>query len=639
MHLKKALLKNYNNHIQMAYQKRNLYLAVITILALIVVPLASATITTDPTNVFLNPSQDSQLIEFIKSGNDSTSSLSLSLSSGISGVTQLNFNSVNFPSDRFVTLSVKSGASGGSYSGTIDWSGGSLPVSVFIENVQNNTVDSDITVFPTSKITTVQQGKEKTQNILVSVPSSYPRAVTIEAIDFNPGTETISFGDLNLGQISPGNSINIPIVFSGVDAQTGTYQTDLRFSAKDSEGTVPLQSVSLTLQVTQGVTPITEETFNTAPTCSLSNTQLNLNQTYAFTCSNTQANLVVDIPSADWFVGQKVEISSGLYRYDFIPTKFGNYDFKADFKYQGAPIFEPFLSEVRVSSTGSAIPGTVLRFDFTPDLDKAVGDENVSILLVDNKTGSLVPNPRVFVDAQELESSSDTFVYDFEALKDYELRGVAPGYNDIVQTININPSDIEIIINPASGTTATNFNITTNPENVTLKINGVDQSNPYFGQLPAGIIPIEATMPGYKTANLNVTVSGTITANPAGGEVLKKGDQFTITLSKSTNYTMFYQKELNSIERESFLNGSGTIIQFTPDKKGVYIIEADGKHIGTYQTESFKWGNKFLWIPIWAWVIIGVLILIVAVIFVYSKSSSSAPDDGDGLSYAVGQEG
>lgn len=631
-----------HNQEKMAYQKRNLYLAFSIMLALMLFPIVSATITTSPTNVFLNPSTTSQLIEFTKDVNDSTNTLSLSLSTGIASVTQLNFNTVNFPSERFVTISVKSGAVGGSYSGTIDWSGGSLPVSVFVESQANTTINSDITVFPTSKITTVQQGKEKTQNILVSVPSNYPRSITIEAIDFNPGTETITFGDLNLGQIAPGNSINIPIVFSGVDAQTGTYQTDLRFSAKDSAGNVPLPTVSLTLQVTQGINPVTDSTFNTAPTCSLSNTQLSLNQTYSFTCSNTQANLDIDIRPDGWFIGTKQETASGLYRYDFTPVKYGNWEFHADFKVNGAPIFAPYNEDVRVTSAGSVIPGTVLRFDFTPKLENAVGGENISILIVDNKTGSLVSNPRLFINALELTPTGlnlDTFVYNFESQKDYELRGVANGYDNLIQTININPEPITITVTPATGTTGTQFNISTNPSNATLYINGVEQSNPFLGQLPAGVIPIEARKSGHTTAQINVTISGTITANPSGGEILKKGEDITITLSESINYTIYHQEKLDSIESEEYLSGAGSVITFKPDKSGVYVIEdSDGKHIATFSTKPFSWKNKLLWIPYWAWLIIGILLIIVVVVIVYFKSQGSAEDDGEGLNYQVGPD-
>ena len=107
----------------------------------------------------------------------------------------------------------------------------------------------------------------KTQNIIITVPSNYPSSITIQAVNFNPGTETILFGDLNLGLVQPGQSVQIPVVFSGKNAQTGVYQTDLNILAINSSGQVNLPKISLSLQITAGITPATNETFFQRPTC------------------------------------------------------------------------------------------------------------------------------------------------------------------------------------------------------------------------------------------------------------------------------------------------------------------------------------------------------------------------------------
>lgn len=612
-------------------------LAIFTLLA--VTAFASATVTVsfpDPAVVSLNPTNPSQVVEFENQNLSDTPVVSVSLSSALLNVAQLSASSVSVPSHASVTVSIKASAPAGSYSGTLDYTGGSIPVSVFVQAPAQNTTPGGIIVFPTSKVISVQQGAEKTQNILISVPSTYPRTITINAVNFNPGTDPISFGDLNLGQVAPGNTIQIPIVFSGKEAQTGTYQTDLSILATDSEGQVMLPAVSLQLQVTAGVTPVTGETFSTKPTCSLSATDFNLNQTYSFTCSNAVSNLDIVPQYNEYFEGKKVEVSSGLYRYDFVPTKYGETTFKALFLFKGAPIFSAYSQDVRITSSGSLTPGTSLRFAFTPSLENALEGQAVLIQLVDNKTGSLVNSPIILVNAGEVnKTGSFSFEYHFEARKDYELRGKAQGYDDLVQTIKIDPKSITINVNPISGNELTFFNISTSVENATLLLNGASVSNPYYSTLPAGIVKIQAQKDGYNTAEINVTVDAS-NRIIAGGANFKKGEKQTLTLAEPGNYTVFYQTDLTAIERESYLTGTGTIIEFTPKKSGAYIVEVDGRSIATYQAEGFSFSNKWGFMPVWGWLLLVGGIIIIFVVIAYMKGGSSDADDGGGLNYAVG---
>lgn len=615
----------------MTDQKRIIYLVMAM---LILLPLISADVSVsfpDPAVVNLNPTNTAQLVEFQNNNLSQSPTISLSVSSSLENIVQLSQTSLNVPSLNSVTLSIKGNANPGSYSGTLNWESKSIPITVFIETIE--TATSDITVFPTSKTTNVQQGSEKTQNILVSVPSSYPSPITIEAVDFNPGTETIRFGDLNLGIINPGSSVNIPLIFSGVSAQSGSYNTDLRFSAKDSDGPVNLPTVSLTLQVTQGVSPITEETFNTAPTCSLSATTLNLNQTYSFTCSNTQSNLVIDIPSNNYLIGKKVEVSQGLYRYDFTPIRFGETDFKADFKFNGASIFEPFNQKIRITSSGASSPGTTLDFHFTPSLSEAQEDQIILVQLVDNGSRSLVSEPTILVDALSLNKSDvDTFEVKMKLGETYEFRGKAPGYNDLIKTIELNPKLINISISPSFGNVDTFFNITTSEKNASLIIDGVKVDNPYYSKLSGGLHEIEAILKGFQTSYKNLTVQNSVYVT-SGGSEFKKGAEQNLIFNQNTSYVVYYQEDLDG-SRDLLLQGTGSSLNFTPEKKGIYSIEtSDGKGIQTFEAKGFNWNQKWWFMPWYIW-IVGVLALLVFGYFLFIKDSSGSSEAG--VMYSVG---
>ena len=615
--------------------KKKTIITGVFLLSIFFLSLVSATIAT-PNQVSLNNQNPSQSIEFV----DLNSSITLSLSSSISAYAELNFYTAD-PTNRWVTISLKPNVPVGNYVGSINYFEGMTPVGIYIEENETQ-IESDIIVFPTSKVVTVKQGSEKTQSIMLTVPSNYPGPINILSVDFNPGTETIMFGDLNLGQVAPGSSIQIPIVFSGIDAQTGSYFTQLSILATDSEGQIPLPTISLTLQVTAGVTPVTGDTFSTPPTCSLSAISFNLNNTYSFTCSGVVSNLNVEPQYSEYFEGKTVEVSSGLYKYEFIPLKYGETDFVVVFRYNGAPIFQPYKQTVRITSAGSLVAGTSLKFIFTPKLDEATGDEESYLIqLGDNKTGSLVQGPRMWVNALELNTSTGTFEYAFEPNKDYEIRGKAEGYEDIVQTINIKPQKIEIRISPGTGDTLTTFSINTSINNATITIGGKDYNGIYVGPLPGGVNEIKAVKEGYKTEIINFTVDDRVRIVSFGGE-FKKGIDQNFTLNINSSWVVYHKKSMDDVERTEIAKGTGNLIFFLPDKKGVYVIEADGAHIGTYEIPGFSFSNKWWIFPAWAWFLIFVPIIIIIIIIGIRKkmrnSYTQETQDGAGLSFNVGDE-
>lgn len=618
----------------MTYQNPSIRIA-FAVSLLLLIPLISAGVNvTYPTTslISINPSNPSQTVEFTNQNLSETVSVSLSLSSELQNELQLSSSTLSIDYRNSVVVFTKSNAPNGSFSGTLNYQCGnqsnSIPISLFIPNPTQNTTPSDpsdIIIFPTAKTVTVQQGSEKTQNIMLTVPQSYPRTITIQSVDFNPGTETIKFGDLNLGQVAPGQSIQIPIIFSGKDAQTGTYSTGLNIFALDPiNGRINLPQVNLILQVSVGVSPVTNDTFSTPPTCSLSATTLNPNQTYSFTCSNQNSNIEINPEASEYFEGKSVDISSGIFRYTFIPLKYGETNFKASFTYKGAPVFSPFNQAVRITTAGSTIPGTNLKFHFTPSLDDMQGSEQVLVQVIDNKTRSLVLEPRLWINSVEINSTSDTFSYLFNTDTNYELRAKASGYDDYTETITISPKSVTINANPSSGDSGTLFNITTTPGNVTLKLNGNEVANPLNTKLNSGLNAFEASGKGFKTAYLNITILDYIRILSGGENFAKEQNKLqTFYLSQNvSSFTVYYQKDVKDTTRETYLTNytHGNVIQFTPTKKGVYSIEADGKPLGTFQINGFDWSGKFLFLPVWAWIIIVVIIVIIIILVISFRS-------------------
>ncbi len=543
-----------------------------------------------------------------------------------------------------ITINFDSSAPIGNYDGLLYFSDDSSPILLNMTVTKSNTQSGDcqIEVFPESLSNIkISQGDTKTKSIKITVPSCYPSYVKVNGVSLATDEKPIQLGELSLGNIQPGSSLNIPIDINAEDVSTGQYSDTLQFSVYDSSGNkINVPTVDLGVYVTAGVTPVTGDTFSTPPTCSLSATTLNLNNTYSFTCSGLVSNLDIDIPSSDYYTGTKVEVSSSLYRYDFTPIKYGETQFVAEFKYKGASIFQPFRQDIRISSSGSLVAGTTLKFIFTPKLDEATGDEDKFLIqIVDNKTGSLVSDPRVWVNAIEINSSSDTFEYAFSPNTNYEVRGKATGYEDLVQTINIKPQKINILISPGTGDTSTMFNITTSVENATLTILNQNYAGNYYGVLPGGTIEIKATKEGYKTEIINFTISDQPKIVSIGGEFKKNIDQ-NFTLNKNGSWVVYYKKSMDATERSEYAKGQGSLVTFKPEKNGDYVIEVDGIHVGTFEIPGFSFKNKWGFLPAWGWLLGGGIILLIIIVAIARKRAqgiyNASQSDGAGSSFNVG---
>ncbi len=532
----------------------------------------------------------------------------------------------DLPSSQEITISIDQNAPVGNL-GVVLFSNSLVQVAVNNnQEPEDPPVQSDILVFPTSKITTVVQGEEKTQNILITVPSSYPRVITIGSVNFDDEKDPIKFGDLSLGQIAPGQSASIPIIFSGVDAQVGTYQSNLQIFVTDSQGQVILPNVNLVLQVSASISPTTNSTFSSPPSCSISASTMNINSTYSFVCSNVNNNLEVNPQYSDFFDGVNVDLNSGIYTYTFKPKKMGNFNFIAFFSYKGSPIYSPFSQEIRVTSTGSSLGGTDLDLLFTPSLEDAKEGETVAIQVIDNKTGNLVSLPELFIDSIFINSSQgDIFYYYFNINQDYDIRAKVPGYDDLLRTFSLLSQPFVLSISPESGNSLSNFNISSDVANVSLFIDGVKVDYPYYSSLSVGQHEIKAIAKGYIQQVKNITVVEYLRATLE--TEFKKGVNNLITLNENISWYIVYKKDLSDTG-EKVLEGNGSEIQFIPSKKGFYTIFSDeNKPIETYEISGWDWGKKW-WFMAWYWWILIILVIIIAIFWLLGGDDEPSRDSG-----------
>ena len=558
------------------------------------------------------------------SGNSTT----ISISGDYISTTETNFNI----GSKTIPIDFSSSSPAGIHSGFLNFGdGSSVPISFIVEG-ETQTQEGDILVFPTSKVITVKQGDEKVQNILITVPQDYPRTITIQSVDFNPGVETIQFGDLNLGQVSPGQSIQIPILFSGIEASTGSYQTQLNIFAVDSEGQVTIPTINLQLQISSGINPSVNFSLNELPVCSLNAGDLNLNSTYSLTCTRNNANINIR-PVIDYFYvrGVSVEETSSQYIYNFKALKIGNTDIIADFLYKNAPIGERFSQEVRISPSGSSpIPGTVLDVIFyqnsiNVDMEN-LGEGSTTLIIVDNSTKSIVGSYSLLLNGEQtnntLDLKSDTL---------YELRISSPGYLDRTLNFNVSQTPITLTLNPNKEfySLGEEINITTNV-NASLLLDGVVINSPYTLN-SVGTFLLKAVKQGYLTKEINLTVNDIkyiVSSTPLIGE-WKKGKNVVAELNENASWSiLFYEsyKEDGGVwynPPETISSGSGKLIEFKIKDFGKYEIKDGEKVIQTkiIERKSFSFFSDLEW---YWWVLI--VIVIIAVLIIIARSSSSSDE-------------
>jgi hypothetical protein len=586
----------------------------------------------DPAIITLTQANPSQVIEFENLNLSQTATVSLNLSPSLSNVIQLSSTSLSIASRSSLSASIKSNAPNGTYTGYINYASsnsGSIPITAIVTaNQTSSQTGCQINPSLVSYTQTIQKGAKIPLPKITFNPigCSGSLVLTASSVSIQGGIITTSGQKPVYISSVVSDGVNLQIDTEGLNTQT--YSPVLRINAFGKSFEIPF-----TIVITGGTDP---SSFNIGnlPTCSLTSVTMTLNSSYSLVCSNLIPDVTISpVIDTDYIEGTGVDSTTNQFSWFFRPKKYGNTIIKAEFKYLGVPVGTPFSQEVRITSSGSSIAGTNLRFLFVPSLDLTRDNDLVLIQLVDNKTNSLVTHPRIFVDARELNSSSETFEFRFKAGTTYEFRGRADGYDDITQAFSINPKELPINITPSSGDTSTIFLINSSLANVTYTINGRAYPGFFSGSLPAGINIIQASKTGFLTTTINFSVADYTTILNGFEVNFQKGVEQTLVLSKnSSTFIVWYQKDLNSM-RESYYSGVGSNIKFTPKKAGIYTIESDGKTVQSYNITGFDWGKKFLWIPVWVWIIILVLIAFFAVIFIIKKNRYSGDN---ALTYQVG---
>jgi len=404
------------------------------------------------------------------------------------------------------------------------------------------------------------------------------------------------------------------------NVQTGSYNYIYSISAT-GEGYENLnKDIEFIITVMSGINPITDDLPSSIPTCSLSASEFALNQTYKLICTSTNPNIEIQpVIDYDYIKGLGVTETGSTYEYSFQPKQFGNTIIRARFLFKNAPIGNEYSQEVRILASSGIVPGTSLALKFYPNLYEAKEDEPITIRAVDNESGNILTNAKIYLDG--IEMLNDSLV--LKSNKNYEIRASFIGYRDLVETINLNPKLINFTIGTEYNL-GDSLNFTTDPEDATVTLNGSLISLP-FPLNSIGTFEISVSKLGYTTSTQNITVgshSKIIYSTPI--DSLEKGGEILVEFAE--NETLIYvdfqadPSEAAVILVQEF---TGKQVSFLTEKEGVYHVYADGEFIQQFSVKkSDGWWNFYkspwVWIP---------AIIILILLFIYYGFFAPDPED------------
>lgn len=533
-----------------------------------------------------------------------------------------------------VSFNIPSTVSEGTYSGKIYYGSDSedyIPIYITVQESESSEGCKITTPFPEYVFSIKQNTEPYTDTYTFRISSECVGGVEIDTIKTS-GTQLMSSGwqpiritgGIPTGHKEPGESFDVTVEFDVSELQKGTYTSYLIVSGTYNDTSIT-STIKFQITVVESGTPIQNFSSLSPPTFDDIPSTLVLNNTYSIVARYVNPNLEIHVEPNPYIYGISVEISDGTWKYTFKPVKTGDTIIKVWAEYQGAIIGTPFIKNVTISES-QLESSQVLKFKFYPDLSELTDGSTLRVLLADNVTDNIITNFKLFLNGQELENNS--FVV--HSGETYHLVGTAPGYHSIETTITVNPKYVTLTIQPATPYEGDTINITTNPANATIYVNGTPITGNLYKVNSPGLYIIEAKYPGYEAAVYNLTVKKKIElinvplnlkdTNNNGILELKRGQQYTFTISQEPEqYLKVIFTSYDGIP-VSYAESETSTITFTPNDYGTYEIVADGKTIYKFEVpkRTLNLGN------IWFWIILSLIIIGIAVIFMSKHSTPSS---------------
>lgn len=565
----------------------------------------------------INPSQQ---ITITNNGNSTYSLTTTPSEISLSSLT-IPGNVTNFP----LTISISSSAPIGNYTRQLIFNDGTT-INISIQNnpVLGNPQSCQLYTYPYTSTYQITQGSSGQGNQIKIVANNCP------SLTFNDVTPSSGGSFVNIASKGQtGQTYTFTLGWDTTGVPVGTYTNTYQVSATDSQGNVYTLNnpISVSLVVTQGISPISNFSASNLPSCSLTTTNLQINQTYSLSCTNLNPNIIISPQiNPQYLIGNGISITSNTYNYNFIPLNPGVTNVTANFLYDNALVGIPFTQEVTISSNGQA-PGTGMYMQFSPSIDsfnQSLGPYNTVVQAIDNATQSLITDATFYLNGVQVNNTLT-----LQPGVNYTLRAHAEGYNDNVQYIYINPQFINITIspNPLIANTPVYVNVTPYDASVFIDGSSLTLTNGTGNiTLSAGNHNLVAIDQGYVQSNLTLDVLNQIGIVSTTQWILNTPQY--VVLNREANWTILYAKD-NTSSYSVIMGGQSQNISYTPQNRGNYEIQANGLNLGIYSIPPAPIVTFFknTWV-IW---VVAVVVIFLVILILKQRGGS-----GGGISLPAG---
>lgn len=568
----------------------------------ILLPVVLASVNCNPNSLTANFTQGSQpptkTILCSNSGNESVSfaedSPYISLSDSAIGAS---------PSSKTITVSYDPNTPIGNHFSSITFSDNSPQVSLFLTVHSQPVVTQScrLIVFPTSYRKSLQNGETGSKTIEVQVSKFCKSPLNIHLLPSEDTEKPINFEDVS-GDINPGEKFLITLLFDARGVQNGDYSKQIRIQGIDDDEEMYESLLTISAKVSGTISPLGSGNFS-IPSCTVAE-DMTLNTTYDLVCNNIDPNFDPLLEYSDFFEGIRADETTNSITYTLKPRIVGNTKIRVLFLYKGLNIGTPFEKEIRITSAGVVIPGTIAKFIFFPKIEELQGEGEVRVLLVDNKTESVIQGFKLLIDGAETENNTVLLRYG----KEYELRGVALSYPDTTERVKLKTLSLSLILDPEKTEylVGEKIKISSNYNGTAFFLDGAVTSPEFSVYVPGSHI-IKVVKEGFIPAERNITFIEKITYSSSPiKEEWKIGKKITIVLSANSSWAV-------ESGGQTITSGVGSQIQFTPQNIGTYTLKANGQTLDAVLIDK-----KGFWKGWMTYTVIGAILLI-AGIYIYRK--------------------
>ena len=587
--------------------KKNIILSlciIIFCLSIISFVESSTSMTANPTAANLDPGNSAQvtisysIINPLAYGGQNGVTVSGSFIT--SSTNSLPYNANTTTTGNFiVNINVPQNTSSGDYTGSITTDGTTLNIPIHVNELPQSK-KCRIYTLPGSFSKTLEAGTQGTQSRDVYISQYCSSALTIST-NSPQQTKPISFEQMD-GTVEPGQKFSMKVNYDTSDVSRGVYTDSISVSGVDDEENIYTLNLPITLTVTGQISPNINYSDFTSPVCTFSATDLNIDSKYTIICDeiNPNADIGVDVDTK-YIKGVGVEETSSQYKYTFKPIAVGNTVIEVLFKYKGSTM-NSISKEVRILRGNSPVSGTKLKFVFYPTLEKALPSENISILVIDNSTGSEVNEPTIKLDGIVI-SGTNKIIFLVQS-KNYELRASAYGYEDLITNITITKQNLNCTV-PSAAYVGQGLTIT-NPDNATIYLDGSIVNNPLTVN-SEGNHSIKCIKDGYLDQQFNLTATRNlgIKSNPLV-EDLKTGNTITVELTEENLPWRVQFQNLNGDTPKEIATGLGNPIKFKLSEAGNYYLYNNDKLISQYNVPKSSFWKPWMWWGVGILVILGI---------------------------------